>query len=121
MHSEYGVDPKYGVLRFTGHPDSSFEDRVKSIADMIADADLPKDAQVLMELSAVKSAPSIQELEAVRLLVYRIQNRFHGKVAIVNSRVGHHTLSIIAALWTSNEGCKAFTAERDALFWLNAK
>ncbi len=84
---------------------------------MVADESIPDHMPFLIDLSAVKSAPTPEQLNGLKLQVAHMRGRFSGKIAIYNPVVGHGAISQIAAILSLDIRCQAFLFESDAFTW----
>ncbi len=115
---EYFYDCERGVILFVGPELSTFHDRIGSVIGMVEDDELPARASVLIDVSEVLETPTPSQLLQIGKLAQLIHERFGERIAIVNCRVGHQTLSQMATLVANLDYCRAFLSRADAYLWL---
>ncbi len=98
----------------------TFEDRHACIRSIIEDPDLPERFQVLVLASNIEQPPPAGDLPHMSALVDRLRERSRSRIAILNSRVGHFTLSQLVALLATDGPrlVQAFSSESAARSWL---
>lgn len=95
------------------------QDRQVLLANMLTDKTLPAIADLLVNVSRVTNAPDPNEVPYIAALIAKLHSRFLShKIAIVNDRVGHATISHLIATLCSGD-VRAYLDETSARKWLN--
>ena len=122
MAITYAFEPgnNLGVITCSG--EVTMEDRHVFISKII-DEDLhPNGANILINVSDVKNAPSPSEVPFVSWQIERLKGKGVRRVAILNTAAGHLTISHFIALQVGIDSVKTkvFMFESQAREWLNA-
>lgn len=123
MNLEYSYDPRVGLIRIVGRGTVSLEDRIHFFRHLMDAPDLPETADVLVKVNEVTNAPSGEEIPVIGMLAERLRARFGGRLAIVNVKVGHVTISHLVAFSTADSRCevRVFPTEGEAARWLRSE
>jgi uncharacterized protein (DUF2384 family) len=120
MAFDYTYDADNHVIVLTGTSSVTIDDRTKCVSRMVEDRALPDIAAVLIDVCHAENSPSNDEILMMSRLVERMQARFHSRIAILNTSVGHLTLSHLVALSAvaCDRAVQVFTSEKEARAWL---
>ena len=93
-------------------------DRYALVEQLLNDAVLPAFANVLINVSTVLNSPLPGEVPYIPVLISKLQARFASKkIAIVNDRVGHASVSQLVSMFSNGE-VRAYLSEKDARTWI---
>ncbi len=122
MPFDYAIDRENRLLAITGSGHASMEDRYDLVQRVMNDASLDGSYQVLINVCDVSNSPSAGDIGSIASLIERLQSRFRGRVAILNTGVGHVTVTHLIALVAEygNDNVRAFMFEKEAREWLFA-
>lgn len=122
MPFTYDVEPENGLLCIRGQGYSSMEDRHACVNRIMHDQTVDSRLNVLINVDHVSNSPSPADIGSIAALIEKLHSKCKGRVAIVNSAVGHVTISNIISFSVANEGdrVKAFYAEAEARKWLRS-
>ena len=103
-------------IRLVGDGVVSMVDRADCVQRMLADNSLPVPSHVLIDVCTVVNSPTVDDIPMIRLMIRLLQSKFLGKVAILNTVVGHTFLShaIAIEVW---DNCRAFHSAKEARDW----
>ncbi len=116
----YSHDVQTQTVRIQGSGEVSIEDRMSFLAMVFQDVSLPATSSVLIDVNAVTTTPTDDEIKIIAMLVRRIMTRFSGRVAILNVKVGHVTISnlIAAESAAGTDRVRVCTSEKSATAWI---
>ena len=120
MTLEYRYDASTDVIHVVGYGAVTMQERLAFLHDLHDDPALPGSAAVMVEVSGISNPPAAEDMGALSLMVERLHRRFRGRTAIVNSRVGHATISCMVAMSVpgGEEWLRVFLSHADAVRWL---
>ena len=97
-------------------------ERFECVRRLVQDPSMPDKCAVLINVTHVTSAPWDEDITPIITLIVRLQSRFKGRLAILNSRVGRTTTSHLMAEYANfgPEAVQAFIQENAALEWLRS-
>jgi hypothetical protein len=93
-------------------------DRLAIVEQILTDPSLPATASVLIDVTEVDRTNESPDIDAITSLVRKLRSRFRGRVAIVNSAVGHAMVSYLVAMAIDDSSVRAFTSNSEARPWL---
>lgn len=118
MSFEYRYEPQDSLVQIRGKDTVTMAERLTIIEKVLVDPSLPETASVLIDVSQVDRSNESPDIDTLTSLVRKLRSRFGGRVAIVNSAVGHALVSYLVAL-AIDDGCvRAFVSHTDARPWL---
>lgn len=118
MACEYEYVPQDALVVLRGEGTVSMSERLAIVEQILADPVLPVAASVLIDVTDVDRSNETPDIEAITSLVQKLRLRFRGRVAIVNSAVGHMLVSYLVALAIDDPNVKAFVSNTEARPWL---
>jgi hypothetical protein len=120
MALEYSYDPKARLVHIVGRGIVSLNDRIQMVDRLLDDPNVASGAAILIDVNAVENAPTPEEIWAIGMLIERLRSRIQGRLTIVNTRVGHVTLSHLVAysVREAQSQVQVFTREEAARDWL---
>lgn len=118
MSLEYGYEPQDSLVVIRGAADVTMAERLTIVEKIVTDSSLPTSASILIDVTEVDRANESPDIEAYTDLVRRLRARFRGRIAIVNSAVGHMMVSYLVALAIDDSSVRAFVSQHDARPWL---
>ena len=87
----------------------------------MGDTSLPPKLAVVVNVHEITSTPSVEEVEAIARFMRLILDKFSGKLAIVNARIGHVTISQIVCLMASDsDRVRVCMNDNEALTWIKS-
>jgi hypothetical protein len=118
----YTVNRTCSIITITGSGTVTMAERYDCVQRLMQDRALDKEHHVLIDVSQVDNSPTVDELTAIVALVERMQAKFGGRVAILNTRIGHVSITDIIALsvYRGRDRVQAFLSESEARAWLTA-
>lgn len=113
-------DSEANLIRLVGEGPVSMEERRHTIGQMFLNREYSNDSDILVDVSRITNAPTDLEFFEVARLVKVLRSRFAGRIAIVNARMGHLTVSHLVALSADPEqnAVRVFYSGSEALSWL---
>ena len=116
MGLSYSHDPVSCVLRIVGEGPISIKDRIDFFAELQADKSL------IVTVSDITTTPTIQDVGAIAGFAGQLLARFSGKLAIVNSRAGHVTISHIVGMRADDgsDRVRVYMSDEAALTWIKS-
>jgi hypothetical protein len=119
MAFNYSYDAENQLIVLTGTGAVTTGDRNVCVKRMIEDRILPDEAAILIDVCRVPNPPSKEEIEDIGKLLKQLHKRFRSPIAILNTTVGHATMShLIAAITSVYCPVRAFITEAQARNWL---
>lgn len=118
MAYEYGYEPQDALVVLRGSGAVSMAERLAIVEQILADRSLPATASVLIDVTQVDRSNESPDVEAITNLVRKLHSRFRGRIAIVNSAVGHALVSYLVALAIDDSSVRAFVSNTEARPWL---
>jgi hypothetical protein len=115
---QYGYEPQDALVVLRGSGVVSMPERLAIVEQILADPSLPATASVLIDVTEVDRSGETPDIEAITNLVRRLRSRFHARIAIVNSAVGHAMVSYLVALAIDDSSVRAFVSQTEARPWL---
>jgi hypothetical protein len=115
---EYGFEPQDSLVVIRGADAVTMAARLAIVEKIVADSSLPSNSSVLIDVVEVDRENESPDIEAYTDLVRKLRARFHGRIAIVNSAVGHTLVSYLVALAMDDSNVRAFVSQHDARPWL---
>ena len=120
MALDISYDDASGLLRIVGSGVVTMEDRRKCFGHIFSAPEYAAARHVLINASEITNAPMDGDMPGMVNIVKSVRSRFPGRMAIVNSRAGHVTVSNIIAISSDpvDLSVKVFFTEGDALVWI---
>lgn len=118
MAYEFGYEPQDALVVIRGSGVASMPERLAVLERILADPSLPATASVLIDVTEVDRSTETPDIEAITNLVRKLRDRFRGRIAIVNSAVGHVMVSYLVALAIDDSSVRAFVSQTEARPWL---
>jgi hypothetical protein len=120
MPFSYKVDPENQLITIMGSGYASMEERYECIHRIMKDQSIDGKYSILINVCQVSNGPTPDNMLSIVSLVERLQSKFGGRVAIVNTQIGHVTITNLIALSAhcGADSVRAFLCENDALEWL---
>jgi len=115
---EYCYEPQDALVVLRGSGSVSMAERSAIVEQILIDASLPAAASVLIDVTDVDRSNETPDIDSLTRLVQKLRSRFRGRVAIVNSAVGHTMVSYLVALAIDDPSVKAFVSNIEARPWL---
>lgn len=119
MAYEYDFEPQDAIVVLRGSGAVSMTERLTIVEHILGDPSLPATASVLIDVTDVDRSNETPDIDALTRLVQKLRSRFRGRVAIVNSAVGHAMVSYLVALAIDDPSVKAFVSSTEARPWLH--
>ena len=122
MPFDYAIDRENRLLTITGSGHASMDDRYDLVQRVMNDQSIDGSYQVLIDVCGVSNSPSAGDIGSVASLIERLQSKFRGRVAILNTGVGHVTVTNLIALVADygDDNVRAFLSGNEAREWLLA-
>ena len=120
MAFDYCYESEPHLIVLTGSGTVTMAERAECVRWLLEDPALPREAAILIDVCRVENPPLNNEIAVVGMLVKQLQVRFGSLVAILNTTVGHVTLSHLIAFSAGAEEDKvrAFVSAGEARAWL---
>ncbi len=118
MGYEYRYEPQDALLIIRGSGAVSMAVRLAIVEQILSDPSLPATASVLIDVTEIDRTNESPDIDTIANLVRKLRSRFRGRVAIVNSAVGHVMVSYLVAMAMDDSGVRAFTRNTEARPWL---
>jgi len=115
---EYGYEPQDSLIVIRGSNAVTMAERLAIVEKIVVDPSLPATASVLIDVSQVDRSNETPDIDTLTSLVRKLRSRFKGRVAIVNSAVGHALVSYLVALAIDDSSVRAFVSNSEARPWL---
>lgn len=108
------------LLSIVGEGTVTMEEREESFRQMIENPNYSDQADILANVSGITNPPT--NFKDVSNLIQLLMSRFSGRIAIVNTHVGHVTLShfIVLSADQTEELIRVFSSEVAARVWLES-
>ena len=90
-------------------------ERADCIRRMLADVLLPVPSNVLIDVSTVLIAPTMDDVPNIQFMLRLVQAKFKGKIAILSTVVGHSIVSYMIAIGISD--CRAVFTKQETRDW----
>lgn len=118
MSLEYEYEPQDSLVVIRGADAVTMAERLVVVEKIVADSSLPGNSSVLIDVTQVDRANESPDIDAYTDLVRKLRSRFRGRIAIVNSAVGHAMVSYLVALAIDDSNVRAFVSQHEARPWL---
>lgn len=118
MPLRYAYEPQYSMVLIRGEGEVSLADRVGVIESIMSDEALPEASSILVDVAGVANAPEPHDIHAIAGLARKLRSRFRGRIAILNTTVGHTTISQLVAMAADDPEVRAFVSPDGARSWL---
>jgi hypothetical protein len=97
------------------------KERDDCVNRIIHDQSIDSKHHILIDVCEVTNSPSPDDLPLIVSLIEILQSKFKGRVAILNTRVGHVTFTHLITLSACcGDNVQAFQTENEAREWLCA-
>lgn len=98
------------------------DERRRCIGEMFINPEYGNESDILVDVSGITNAPTGAEFIEVGNFAKLLHTRFTGRIAIVNRRAGHFTVSQLVALSADlgQQFVRFFYTEAEALDWLHS-
>ncbi len=122
MSLEYTYDPQTRLIRIACKGAISIDERIQLVHHLMDDPHLPASASILIDVNEVTNVPNYKEIGVIGSLIEKLLSRFRDRVAILNAKVGHVTLSHMVSLTVGGKHgqVRVFSCETDARTWFGA-
>lgn len=113
-------DGTSGMLRIVGSGVVTMEDYTECFRRVFTAPEYAATRHILFNVSGITSPLMDGDVSGILTIIKSIRLRIPGRMAIVNTRVGHVTISHIIALSSdpTQRSVRAFLVEEDAQAWL---
>lgn len=118
MDKLFRLDQSRELVHFFGAPEIDFAEWSYAILDMVAEKEMPKGSDVLINTSFQCQSLRPEQVQRMESIIDLVCLRFGKKVALVNCSVGTCTLTQMVALKARSNACRAFMQETEAIEWL---
>jgi hypothetical protein len=120
MPFDYTVDTKNHIITIMGEGHESMKERNDCINRMMHDQSIDGRHHVFIKVCEVLNNPSIEEMHSIVTLIEKLHSKFGGRVAILNTAIGHVTITELIALSAccGANNVRAFLSEKEVREWL---
>jgi hypothetical protein len=123
MAFTYSFEPNDYFLMITGAGYVTTAERIDCMDRILKDRSLPPQCNILIDVCDVTNSPTDVEISIISIMIQQLASKFSGRVAILNTEVGHSTISNLIALSTERgitgpPIVKAFFDVTEAQNWL---
>jgi len=98
------------------------EERCDCVDRLMHDQLIEGTYNILIDVSQVSNSPTSEEMHSIVSLIEKMNSKFGGRLALVNTHVGHVTITDLIALSAcgGSDDVRAFMIENEARAWLRA-
>jgi len=121
MSFDYTVDTENQLITITGLGHASMEERYACVQRMLNNRSIGSEHNILINVCQVINAPLPGDIDSIVSLIERLQSKFKGRVAILNTAAGHVTFTNLITLSAhcGPDIVRAFLSENEAREWLS--